>query len=115
MLAFEEYLIETHDDFCPYADLCVGFDDDGSLTFLLRVKDYQEPEQSYERRLYIKRNDAFALAQKLNVPLTALPKFFRREWGADHHSLHTANECVGMFRELKDYFKPMVGIRAHQK
>ncbi len=111
MLAFGETLIYTHDDFNPWADVEVGFDDDANFIVLLDYTDYEEPSESYKKRLVLSRDEAFYLADKLGTTLTRLPKWFVREWGQENNTLYTASESVALFHDIKKYLSAITGIK----
>ncbi len=84
MLALEETIIDMHDDYTPWADVSVGFDDDKSLHIVYYHEDYQD-NIFYNLRAVVTLENAWKFAQALNTTLTDIPAELMKRLGDTSH------------------------------
>ncbi len=101
MLVREELIIEVHDDFDPWADVVVGFDDDKCLNVIFEYESYNE-ERKYNLRAIVSFDDARELANKLSISLLDLPREFQRRLGEDSH-FASVSECRETFQAILNF------------
>ncbi len=86
MLALEETIIDMHDDYTPWADVTVGFEDDKSLNIIYYYEDYQD-NVFYNLRAVVTLENACKFAQALNTTLTRIPaELMQRLGDTSHHA-----------------------------
>lgn len=108
MLALEEIIVDTHDDYTPWADCLVGFNDDGDFVVRYNFIDYDYRERSYTREAVIKKDNALEVAQFLGVHLIDLPMHLEEKFGQPLDS-STAGEVKSIFEDLLNYISANKG------
>ena len=108
MLALEEIIVDTHDDYTPWADCVVGFNDDGDLVIRYNLMDYDHRERSYTRDAVIKKDNALEVAQFLKVHLVKLPAHLENKFGQPLDS-STAGEVKIVFDDILNYISANKG------
>lgn len=105
MLANQKTLIETDPDLQRVATIDIGFNDNGCLTVIYEVKDYDNTEDSYLKYAVIEKEDAYYLSKRLKVRLTQLPDYFEKEFGDSNPGEASLSEARMLFKDILNYFK----------
>ena len=110
-LVLERVILDTHDDYSPWAGLSCGFDKDRNFVVvhnfeeevLRDFRQLQAPAGPSRRRtvtrLSISFNDAFSLSRRMKCAVTALPEAFDEEFGGPLDE-STANVVDELFDEI---------------
>lgn len=102
MLALEEVIIESHDDFEIWSSVVVGFDTSKNLVVRLDCIDYKENGSGVRQDAVVGKEDAFALSCRWHTKLTGLPHFIYSRFG-DGSNLSVPSEVEGLFKEILDF------------
>lgn len=102
MLALEEVIIDTHDDYTPWSCCSVGFDDEGNFVVRFDSIDYDDHRNDYTRDIVVEKEEALKMAQYLKVHLVGLPQHIEHKFGKEL-GFSTYREVEDMFKELMDY------------
>ena len=108
MLALEEIIVDTHDDYTPWADCIVGFNDDGDFVVRYNLINYDYRDRSYTRDAVIKKNNALEVAQILKIHLIDLPVHLEKKFGQPLDSF-TASEVKNIFNDILNYISANKG------
>lgn len=81
MLALEEWIAQSDDELEVWASVSVGFDSEKELAVKLEYIDYEEKGRNSLVFAFVSFDDAYELAKRLNVRLTALPSAINRRCG----------------------------------
>lgn len=104
MLTLEELLIETDQDLPIVATVTIGFDDNGYLILEHEIMDYEVPSESRTKYAVIEKQEAYALAKKVNVPMTQLPAYVLKKYGVQPFCQVVPSEARVLFKEILDFF-----------
>ena len=102
MLALEEWIAKSDDDLEIWASVTVGFDDDKNLVVKYEYVDYEEDTNNSETIAFVSLEDAYKMARRLNVQLTALPATIKKRCGYRSDQL-VPSQVKASFKEVLNY------------
>lgn len=102
MLTLSRLIIDTHDDYDPWADIVVGFTDDREFVIRFEYKDYDDRSRDYLLSAYIDFDNAIRLSRQLRISLLELPDCIEKEFGGPLDRC-TAGEVKDTFDEILDF------------
>lgn len=102
MFALEELLIETDPDLSRVATVIVGFDDNGNLVFEYELDD-DNPSELYVKDVVIDKQEAYALAKRVNIPLTQLPAYIQKKYSVQPFCQSVPSEAMALFQRILSY------------
>ena len=108
MLTLEETIIDTHDDYNPWAECVVGFNDDGNFVIRYDFTDYDEPESNYILDAVVKKENALVVALFLKIHLIDLPSYLEKKFGEPLNT-STSTEVKHVFEDLINYISACKG------
>ena len=109
MLTLEETIVDTHDDYNPWADCVVGFNNDGDFVIRYNFIDYDNRSNCYTRDAIIKKDNAWEVARFLKIHLTELPQHLEKKLGKPLDS-STATGVRNVFEDVLNYMAANKGI-----
>lgn len=120
MLTLEELIVDTHDDYDPWASVSVGFGDDRSFIVELDTSD-DSPDEFFSGQggsghivhAVIGYEDAVSLSRRLGVRLTELPAAIAGRFSGDLDR-HTSTYVEGVFHDILGFIEGS-GIRYRMK
>ena len=105
-------ILHTHDDAEVGHVLVVGFDERRDLVIMLgRYRDVVAKE-TVLRRVVVRKEDAFRMARRLQVSMTALPDHLADKF-SDLDSFGGLAQAEAILADLLDYLLSL-GVRYHQ-
>lgn len=107
MLTLEELLIETDPDLPMVATMSVGFDDNGCLMLKYKFENWDvpsEPPHIDMKCAIVEKQEAYALARKLDVSLIRLPAYISKKFSVQPFCQGDPSEARVLFREILDFF-----------
>ena len=105
-------IFHTHDDVEVGHVLVVGFDERRDLVIMLgRYRD-DVAKETVLRRVVVRKEDAFRMARRLQVSMTALPDHLADKF-SDLDSFGGLAQAEAILADLLDYLLSL-GVRYHQ-
>lgn len=102
MLVLEEWIAQSDDDLEIWASVTVGFDSEKELAVKLECIDYEDEMRNRLVFAFVSFEDAYHMAKRLNVRLTALPRAIKNRCGNDSSTL-VPSQVEKCFREVLDF------------
>lgn len=102
MLALEETIIESHNDFNSWASVCTGFDEKENLLIKLTFQNNEEGGSQLTTTATIDADTAYQMAAYLKISLTRLPQFILKKFGNESKTA-SPTEVKSLFYELLNF------------
>lgn len=102
MLTTKTLIAESDSDMEFVASIVVGFDYLNNFVVQYLFEDYRENGRDWERSAIVDEDDAKRMAQRLRVPLAALPKIIYDRFN-DFSGISVPSEVEGTFKEILDF------------
>lgn len=101
-LILPRYVYSSHDDYNPVESIYAGFDEKFNLIVIMEHTDYEAQEYNCASYAVIDKEDAYRLAQRLDVTLMQLPDMVAASvnnefFEIDNPRLRDVEEC---FKEI---------------
>ncbi len=114
MLTLKELLIETDPDLPIVATMTVGFDDNGCLVLEYEIINYDIPSESRKKRAVVEKQEAYALANKLNISLILLPSYIFKRFSIQPFCQTVPSEAHALYKDILEFFVSY-GVKYHLK